>query len=57
MRDSTGAVLVGGLVTIGVGIIVVAGIFQLNKGGQGGQPGVASDATTLGTKSLSSLFS
>lgn len=49
---STGQQLVGGLVTLGVGVIVIAAIYQLNV-----RPTVANDTTSLGTKTLSSLFS
>lgn len=52
---STGQQLVGGLITIGVGVIVVAAIFQLNS-----KPTVANDVagpSGIGQKTLSSLFS
>lgn len=54
MRESAGAQLVGGLITVGVGVIVVAAIFQLNKDKGAG---VTAHVSDLGGKTLSSLFS
>lgn len=54
---STGQQLVGGLVTLGVGVIVVAAIFQLNKGPGTGGTSVTSAASTDYQKTLSSLYS
>lgn len=51
---STGQQLVGGIVTLGVGVIVVAAIFQLNKGGS---TGVTAQASSSYQKTLSSLYS
>lgn len=45
-------VFVGAFATIALGVIVVAGIYQLSKGGAP----LAKDATQLGTTTLTSIF-
>ena len=46
-----GSTIVGGIVTISVGVIVVAAIFQLNKA-----PGVTGAATNIVDNTLGGLF-
>ena len=45
-------VIVGSLFGLGMGVIVIAGIYQLSKG----KAPLATDATTIATTSLSSIF-
>lgn len=54
---STGQQLIGGIVTLGVGVIVVAAIFQLNKGPGKGGTSVTTAANQSYQKTLSSLYS
>ena len=53
MGNPKGGQIVGGLVTVGVGILVVAAIFQLN---QNKGAGVAQDSTNIGTTALNNVF-
>lgn len=52
MKENGMSEVVGGLVTVALGVIVVAAIFQLGKPGN---PTVG-DVTTLGKSTLSSLY-
>ncbi|HEY1645943.1 MAG TPA: hypothetical protein VGF75_06285 [Candidatus Saccharimonadales bacterium] len=45
-------VIVGSLFGLGMGVIVIAGIYQLSKG----KAPLATDATSIATTSLSSIF-
>lgn len=54
---TTGQQLVGGIVTLGVGVIIVAAIFQLNKGPGSGGTSVTTAASQSYQKTLSSLYS
>lgn len=45
-------VIVGSLFGLGMGVIVIAGIYQLSKG----KAPLATDATQIATTSLSSIF-
>jgi len=44
--------IVGGLVTLGIGVIVVAAIYQLG----GAKNNIAHTVTSLGTKTINTLF-
>ncbi len=53
MGNGKGAQIIGGLVAVAVGVLVIAGIFQLN---QNKGAGVASDTTSIANNTLSSVF-
>ena len=43
--------IVGGIVTLGIGVIAIAAIYQLNA-----RPGITNATTTLGQATLTNLF-
>lgn len=51
-HQGNGALLIGGIVAIGMGVIVIAGIYQLNQPGGSVVPATQSVATTT----LNSIF-
>ena len=52
-----GSQIIGGVTAGILGVIIIAGIYQLNNNSRtGGQAGVATDATKVSTTALGDLF-
>lgn len=55
MNQGIGGQLVGGIVVVGLGVIAIAAIYQLQHPAKG-TPSVASDATSITNNTLGTIF-